>query len=154
MLLQLEGCLGVYVCCLIHLFLMSTIYEKLIMSAFLWVSIISDSSFVLLVRQSLHYYVFIFAGEYAQFWEKEAPAFCIKLPDVFSVTWFALSGRPPGSLCVRTNESRRQRQAHPTPRDRRCQNNESGLAEHSQHQPSEAKHRSQHVDQSTQSSAG
>lgn len=100
MLLQLEGCLGLYVCCLIHLFLMSTIYEKLIMSAFLWVSIISDSSFVLLVRQSLHYYVFIFAGEYAQVWEKEAPAFCIKLPDVFSVTWFALSGRPILKSCL------------------------------------------------------
>lgn len=45
----------VYFYCIIHLVLISTIYEKLIMAAaFIWVSIISDSSFVFLVRQSLH----------------------------------------------------------------------------------------------------
>lgn len=47
--LQLQGCLCVYVCCIIRLVLMSTIYKSLLMRAFFCVAIMSDSSFVFLV---------------------------------------------------------------------------------------------------------
>lgn len=58
-LLQREGCLSVYVCCLTYSFLISTIYEKLIMSALLCVYVT--------VRQRLCYHVLTFVGLWGRF---------------------------------------------------------------------------------------
>lgn len=57
--LKREGCLSVYVCCLTYSFLISTIYEKLIVSALLCVYVT--------VRQRLCYHVFTFVGLWGRF---------------------------------------------------------------------------------------
>lgn len=106
MLSQLQGRLGVYVQCIIHLTLMSTIYKKLVRPSFIWVVIITDSSFVFLefgaftcgktVIMYLH-----FACEHAQVVGAATLAFCCQVRccdvrQVVCVEWQAGAERQSG----------------------------------------------------------